>query len=161
MESRGVCRRGKRVTTLGNPGGKIAEDLVNRDFSAREPNKLWVADITYIPTLAGVLYLGVVLDVFSRRVIGWAMAAHMKTELVLSALEMAMAQRSVVDVIHHTDKGSQYTTLAFGLRCKEAGIRLSMGSVGDRSEEHTSELQSRGHLVCRLLLEKKTNQHNN
>ena len=131
MESRGVCRRGKRVTTLGNPGGKIAEDLVNRDFSAREPNKLWVADITYIPTLAGVLYLGIVLDVFSRRVIGWAMAAHMKTELVLSALEMAMAQRSVVDVIHHTDKGSQYTSLAFGLRCKEAGIRLSMGSVGD------------------------------
>src|SRR5690625_4937361 len=87
MESRGVCRRGKRVTTLGNPGGKIAEDLVNRDFSAREPNKLWVADITYIPTLAGVLYLGIVLDVFSRRVIGWAMAAHMKTELVLSALD--------------------------------------------------------------------------
>jgi len=131
MESRGVCRRGKRVTTLGNPGGKIAEDLVNRDFSAREPNKLWVADITYIPTLAGVLYLGIVLDVFSRRVIGWAMAAHMKTELVLSALEMALAQRSVDEVIHHTDKGSQYTSLAFGLRCKEAGIRLSMGSVGD------------------------------
>ena len=127
----GVCRRRKRVTTLGNPGGKIAEDLVNRDFSATAPNKLWVADITYIPTLAGVLYLGIVLDVFSRRVIGWAMAAHMKTELVLSALEMAMAQRSVVDVIYHTDKGSQYTSLAFGLRCKEAGIRLSMGSVGD------------------------------
>ena len=131
MESRGVCRRGKRVTTLGNPGGKIAEDLVNRDFSAREPNKLWVADITYIPTLAGVLYLGIVLDVFSRRVIGWAMAAHMKTELVLSALEMALAQRSVDEVIHHTDHGSQYTSLAFGLRCKEAGILLSMGSVGD------------------------------
>src|SRR5690625_7729043 len=87
--------------------------------------------MTYIPTLTGLLYLGVVLDVFSRRVIGWAMAAHMKTELVLSALEMALAQRSVDEVIHHTDHGSQYTSLAFGLRCKEAGILLFIGTIGD------------------------------
>lgn len=128
---KGVSRRRKPVTTVRKPADKIARDLVNRDFSATAPNRLWVADITFIPTLAGVLYLGVVLDVFSRRVVGWAMAAHMKTELVLSALEMALGQRNVDNVIHHSDQGSQYTSLAFGLRCKKAGIRPSMGSVGD------------------------------
>lgn len=128
---KGVSRRRKPVTTVREPADKIARDLVGRDFSATAPNRLWVADITYIPTLAGVLYLGVVLDVFSRRVIGWAMAAHMKTELVLSALEMALGQRNVDKVIHHSDQGSQYTSLAFGLRCKKADIRPSMGSVGD------------------------------
>jgi putative transposase len=128
---KGVSRRRKPVTTVRKPADKIARDLVDRDFSATAPNRLWVADITFIPTLAGVLYLGVVLDVFSRRVVGWAMAAHMKTELVLSALEMALGQRNVDNVIHHSDQGSQYTSLAFGLRCKKAGIRPSMGSVGD------------------------------
>lgn len=128
---KGVSRRRKPVTTVRKPADKIARDLVERNFSVAAPNRLWVADITYIPTLAGVLYLGVVLDVFSRRVIGWAMAAHMKTELVLSALDMALGQRTVDNVIHHSDQGSQYTSLAFGLRCKKAGIRPSMGSVGD------------------------------
>ena len=127
----GVSCRRKPVTTVRKPADKIARDLVDRDFSATAPNRLWVADITFIPTLAGVLYLGVVLDVFSRRVVGWAMAAHMKTELVLSALEMIIDQRNVDNVIHHSDQGSQYTSLAFGLRCKKAGIRPSMGSVGD------------------------------
>lgn len=128
---KGVSRRRKPVTTVRRPADKTARDLVERNFSVAAPNRLWVADITYIPTLAGVLYLGVVLDVFSRRVIGWSMAAHMKTELVLSTLDMALGQRNVDNVIHHSDQGSQYTSLAFGLRCKKAGIRPSMGSVGD------------------------------
>jgi putative transposase len=90
-----------------------------------------VADITYVPTWAGFLYLAVVLDAFSRRVVGWAMANHLRTEPVLDALEMAIGQRRPSDVIHHSDQGSQYTSIAFGNRCREAGLRPSTGSVGD------------------------------
>ena len=92
---------------------------------------MWVADITYIPTWAGFLYLAVVLDVFSRRIVGWAMETYLRTELVLKALNMALGQRRPAAVIHHSDQGSQYTSLAFGKRCDEAGVRPSMGSVGD------------------------------
>jgi putative transposase len=94
-------------------------------------NRLWVADITYIPTWAGFLYLAVVLDAFSRKLVGWAMETHLRTELVLAALNMALGQRRPRGVIHHSDHGSQYTALAFGKRCDEAGVRPSMGSVGD------------------------------
>jgi putative transposase len=90
-----------------------------------------VADITYIPTWAGFLYLAVVLDAWSRKVVGWAMATHLKTELVLEALDMAVWQRQPEGVIHHSDQGCQYTSIAFGRRCREAGVRPSMGSVGD------------------------------
>jgi putative transposase len=90
-----------------------------------------VADITYIPTWSGFLYLAVVLDAYSRRIVGWAMATHLRTELVLEALEQALWQRRPRAVIHHSDQGSQYTSLAFGARCREAGVRPSMGSVGD------------------------------
>ena len=90
-----------------------------------------MADITYIPTWAGFLYLAVVLDAFSRRIVGWAMATHLRTELVLEALNMALAQRRPAGVIHHSDQGTQYTSIAFGMRCREAGVRPSMGSVGD------------------------------
>ena len=92
---------------------------------------MWVADITYIPTWAGFLYLAVVLDAFSRRIVGWAMETHLRTELVLEALNMALGQRRPAAVIHHSDQGSQYTSIAFGKRCDEAGVRPSMGSVGD------------------------------
>jgi putative transposase len=92
---------------------------------------LWVADITYIPTWAGFLYLAVVLDAFSRRIVGWSMAAHLRTTLVLDALDMALGQRRPDSVIHHSDQGSQYTSIAFGTRCRQAGVRPSMGSVGD------------------------------
>lgn len=102
-----------------------------RDFTAEAPNQLWVADITYIATAAGFLYLLVVLDAFSRRVVGWSMAAHLRSELVLAALEMALEQRDADGVIHHSDQGCQYTSLAFGARCRAAGVRPSMGSVGD------------------------------
>ncbi len=123
-------RRGPRTTTrrAGDPKGP---DLVAREFTADRPDALWVADITYVPTGSGFLYLAVVLDVFSRRVVGWAMAGHLRTELVLAALDMAVAQRKPTGVVHHSDHGSQYTSLAFGARCREAGIRPSLGSVGD------------------------------
>jgi putative transposase len=108
-----------------------APDLVDRNFTVERPNQLWVADITYIPTWAGFLFLAVVLDACSRRIVGWAMATHLRTELVLDALNMALAQRRPTAVIHHSDQGCQYTSIAFGLRCKQAGVRPSMGSVGD------------------------------
>ena len=108
-----------------------APDLVERDFTAAGPDRLWVADITYVPTWAGFLYLAVVLDAFSRRVVGWAMANHLRTELVLHALNMALWQRRPTEVIHHSDQGCQYTSLAFGRRCRQMGVRPSMGSVGD------------------------------
>lgn len=94
-------------------------------------NRLWVADITYVPTTAGFFYLSVVLDAWSRRVVGWSMATHLKTKLVLDALDMALHQRRPEGVIHHSDQGTQYTSIAFGQRCREAEVRPSMGSVGD------------------------------
>ena len=127
----GVSRRRRSQTTRRDRNGRVAPDLVDRDFTADGGDQLWVADITYIPTWAGFLYLAVVLDAFSRRVIGWAMATHLRTELVLDALNMAIAQRHPEEVIHHSDQGTQYTSIAFGLRCQEAGIRPSMGSGGD------------------------------
>lgn len=127
----GVSRRKVPTTTRRAPEARPAPDLVDRDFKADGPNRLWVADITYVPTLTGFLYLAVVLDAWSRRVVGWAMATHLRAELVLAALDMAIAGRRPVDVIHHSDQGSQYTALAFGERCRRAGVRPSMGSVGD------------------------------
>jgi putative transposase len=128
---RGVSRRrGTRTTVRGTAANAVA-DLVERDFTASAPDQLWVADITYVPTWAGFLYLAVVLDVFSRRVVGWAMATHLRTELVLGALEMARVQRRPTDVIHHSDHGRQYTSLAFGTRCATLGVRPSRGTVGD------------------------------
>jgi transposase InsO family protein len=103
----GVSRRRWSCTTRRAEKARPAPDLVERDFSADGPNRLWVADITYVPTWAGFLYLAVVLDAFSRRVVGWAMASHLRTELVLDALEMAIGQRRPGDVIHHSDQGSQ------------------------------------------------------
>jgi putative transposase len=128
---RGVSRRDWMVTTVRDHQARPAPDLVERNFSAAGPNRLWVADITYIPTWAGFLYLAVVLDVFSRRIVGWAMETYLRTELVLKALDMALGQRRPYGVIHHSDQGSQYTSLAFGGRCQQAGVRPSMGSVGD------------------------------
>ena len=128
---RGVCRRRRVRTTVRSEDGRVAEDLVDRDFTAEGPDELWVSDITYVPTASGFLFLAVVMDAWSRRVVGWAMATHLRTELVLDALEMAVAQRKPVDVIHHSDQGTQYTSLAFGRRCREAGVRPSMGSTGD------------------------------
>ena len=128
----GVSRRKGCWTTIRDRDARPAPDLVQRTFAAQGPDRLWVADITYVPTWAGFLFLAVVLDAFSRRIVGWAMANHLRTELVLEALNMAVGRRQpTTDVIHHSDQGCQYTSIAFGSRCREAGVRPSMGSVGD------------------------------
>jgi putative transposase len=128
----GVTRRRKPTTTTRDEQARPALDLVDREFSAPGPNKLWVADITYVPTAAGHLYLAVVLDAWSRSVVGWSMQDHLGTELVVDALDMAMARRKPAnEVIHHSDQGCQYTSLAFGARCAEMNVQPSMGSVGD------------------------------
>jgi putative transposase len=128
---RGVSRRRWVCTTQRDRRARPAADLVQRRFSAELPDQLWVADITYIATWEGFLYLAVVLDVFSRKVVGWAMRSHLLSELVLSALDMAFTVRRPHDVIHHSDQGRQYTSVAFGARCEALGVRASMGSVGD------------------------------
>ncbi len=115
------------------------------------PNKLWVSDITYVPTSTGFLFVAIVLDVFSRRVVGWAMETHLKTQLVLDALNMAVHQRNPVGVIHHSDQGTQYTSIAFGQRCKEAGVIPSMGSVGDCYDNAMCE-SFNATLECELLV---------
>ena len=126
---RGVSRRKRPATTVRSPAGAPVPDLIERDFTTSRPNKLWVADITYVRVATGFLYLSVVIDAFSRRVVGWAMANHLRKELVVGALEMALGQRSPGSaLIHHSDRGSQYTSIAFGKRCKKAGVRPSMGS---------------------------------
>ncbi len=145
----GVSRRRFCVTTTRD-GSPAKPDLVERKFEADGPNKLWVADITYIPTWAGFLFLAVVLDVWSRKVVGWATANHLKTELVLAALDMAVAQRQPSCVIHHSDRGTQYTSLAFGQRCQQAGVLPSMGSVGDAYDNALCE-SFFASLECELL----------
>lgn len=154
----GVSRRPFVVTTRRDTDARPAADLVDRSFVAERANQLWVADITYIPTWSGFLYLAVVLDVWSRRIVGWAMATHLRTELVLDALNMAVAQRRPGEVIHHSDQGCQYTSIAFGLRCREAGVRPSMGSVGDCYDNAMCE-SFFATLECELLARRKFASH--
>jgi putative transposase len=146
----GVSRRKSFRTTLRDEAAGSAPDLVERQFTAAGPDRLWVADLTYVPTWAGFLFLAVVLDAWSRRVVGWAMQTHLRTELVLAALDMAVAQRHPTDVIHHSDQGCQYTSVAFGKRCREAGVRPSMGSVGDAYDNALCE-SFFATLECELL----------
>ena len=146
----GVSPRKTTFTTVRDPDGRPSDDLVHRDFTATGPDQLWVADITYVPTWTGFLYLAVVLDAWSRRIVGWAMATSLHTDVVLDALNMAVAQRQPRDVIHHSDHGCQYTSFRFGRRCKEAGIRPSMGSVGDAYDNAMCE-SFFGTLECELL----------
>ena len=146
-------RRGPK-TTRRNADARPVVDLVERNFTADGPDQLWVADITYIPASAGFLYLAVVLDAWSRRVIGWAMATHLRTELVLDSLNMAVWQRRPERVIHHSDQGTQYTSIAFGLRCREARVRPSMGSVGDAYDNALCE-SFFATLECELLDRKR------
>ena len=149
---KGVTRRRfKTGTTKRDAQARPARDLVNRDFSAKGPDQLWVADITQVRTWAGWLYLAVVLDVWSRRIVGWAMAPRMPADLVGDALTMAISCRQPTGpVIHHSDQGSQYTSLAFGKRCREAGIVQSMGSVGDAYDNAMCE-SFFATLECELL----------
>jgi putative transposase len=146
----GITRRKKWRTTRRDPGARPAPDLVQRNFVADRRDQLWVADITYVPAGAGFLYLAVVIDAWSRRVVGWPMETHLRSGLVLQALNMAISQRRPKDVIHHSDQGTQYTSIAFGLRCKHAGIRPSMGSVGDAYDNAMCE-SFFATLECELL----------
>jgi putative transposase len=147
---RGVSRRKFVRTTVRAPHDRPAPDLVQRAFAATGPNALWVADITYVPTGRGFLYLAVVLDAWSRRIVGWAMHPALTTDLVLGALEMAIRNRQPSAVIHHSDQGCQYTSMAFGRRCREAGVRPSMGSVGDAYDNAMCE-SFFATLECELL----------
>jgi putative transposase len=149
----GVSRR-KFVTTTIKGAGRPAPDLVDRNFTAEKPDQLWVADITYVPTSVGFLYLAVVLDACSRRIVGWSMATTLATSLVLDALEMALTTRRPNEVIHHSDQGSQYTSLEFGRRCREAGVRPSMGSVGDAYDNAMCE-SFFATLECELLVRRR------
>jgi putative transposase len=135
----GISPRKWTSTTTQDGAQPAAVDLVDRRFEAEGRDKLWVADITYIPTWEGFLYLAIVLDVWSRRVVGWAMSPSLATPLVLAALEMAIRQRQPSDVVHHSDRGCQYTSVAFGKRCIDASVRPSMGSVGDAYDNAMAE----------------------
>jgi putative transposase len=136
----GVSRRRRHRTTIPDLGALRSPDHVERDFTAEGPDRLWVADITYVPTTTGFLFLSVVLDVFSRRIVGWSMADHLRTELVLDALDMAIeARRPDAGLIHHSDRGCQYTSFAFGRRCRDAGIVPSVGRVGSAYDNAMAE----------------------
>ena len=131
VQIQGVTRRKAVFTTRRDSTARPAPDLVDRNFATTGPDQLWLSDITYVPTAAGHIYLAVVLDAWSRKIIGWSIENHLRTELVLAALDMALHQRRPDSVIHHSDQGCQYTSIAFGKRCSDEGVRPSMGSVGD------------------------------
>lgn len=136
----GLVRRKRGKTTVRVPGVRVADDLVERDFRPAAPNVLWVADITYLRSWEGWVYLAAVQDAYSRRIVGWAMADHMRAELVLDALNMALARRQPKPgLIHHSDQGSQFVSLAFGLAARDAGIAVSMGSRGDAYDNAVAE----------------------
>ena len=128
----GISRRRFVRTTVRDRDAAPAPDLVDRQFGRDAPDRLWVADITYLPTRAGFCYLAAITDACSRRVVGWSMATHLRTELITATLDMAVIRRQPGDgLVHHSDRGTQYTSLAFGRRLREAGIAASMGSRGD------------------------------
>lgn len=136
------CMRGRRRKhiTRQDPLAVPAPDLVERNFCAPAPNKLWTADITYLPTDEGFLYLAFILDVYSRRVVGWSMANHLRSELVAAALEMAIHRRNPsAGLIHHSDRGSQYTALSFGKKLEGVGIMPSMSRAGSALDNAISE----------------------
>ena len=136
------CMRGPRRkhTTRQDPLAIPAPDLVGRNFCAPAPDRLWTADVTYLPTDEGFLYLAFILDVYSRKVVGWSMAGHLRTELVAAALEMATIRRNPsAGLIHHSDRGAQYTALSFGKKLEQAGIVPSMSRVGSALDNAISE----------------------
>ena len=147
----GVTRRKKWRTTIRDPKARPAPDLVEREFRADKADQLWVADITEIPTRSSKLYLAAIIDVWSRKVVGWSMSPRMPAELVIKALEMAMERRGYPHgVIHHSDQGSQYTSQQFKERCDELQVQISMGSVGDCYDNAMAE-SFFATLECELL----------
>lgn len=140
---RGVSRgRVRRVTTVADPAAAaVRPDLVRRDFTASAPNQRWVADFTYVPIATGTVYAAFIVDCFSRFIVGWRLAAHMRTDLPLDALEMALWQRDVQSgqLIHHSDRGSQYLSVRYTERLVEAGASISVGSKGDSYDNALAE----------------------
>jgi putative transposase len=137
---RGCMRSKKRKTTRRDPRTAPAPDLLRREFVAAQPNKVWLADITYIPTQEGFLYLAFILDAHSRKIVGWSMASHMKTELVVDALQMAVWRRKPsAGLVHHSDRGAQYTAISFGKRLEDVGIVPSMGRTGSALDNAMAE----------------------
>jgi len=136
----GLVTKRRGATTIRVPGVRVADDLVERQFRPAGPNLLWVADITYLRTWEGWLYLAAVQDAFSRAIVGWAIESHMRAELVVDALQMAVGRRRPeAGLVHHSDQGSQYVSLAFGQQARDAGIAVSMGSRGDCYDNAVAE----------------------
>ena len=136
----GLITKKWKATTVRVPGVRVADDLLDRNFAAEAPNRCWVADITYLRTWEGWLYLAAVQDLYSRRIVGWSMADHMRAELVTDALQMALAHRQPErGLIWHSDQGSQFVSLAFGQQARAAGIAQSMGSKGDCFDNAVAE----------------------
>ena len=136
----GLVAKKRGRTTIRVPGVRVADDLVERKFRPAAPNVLWLADITYLRTWEGWLYLAAVQDAYSRRIVGWSMADHMRHELVVDALQMALhRRRPEPGLIHHSDAGSQYVSLGFGQAARDAGIAISMGSKGDAYDNAVAE----------------------
>jgi putative transposase len=133
-------RRAGRSTTVAAQAAKAAPDLLGRRFTATRPDRVWVADITYIPTHEGWLFLAAVVDLCSRRVVGWSMRNDLHADLVVDAVSMAIARRNPpAGVVHHSDRGSQYTSLAFGTTLRDSGLVASMGSRGDAYDNALAE----------------------
>jgi len=136
----GLVPKRYRRTTIRAPGVRVDDDLVERNFVPVGPNRLWCADIKYVRTWQGWLYLAAVMDCYSRRIVGWSMRPDLEAELVVDALEMALARRRPhPGLVHHSDQGSQYVSLRFGERCREIGIHRSMGSKGDCFDNAVAE----------------------
>ena len=139
----GAKRRGKPWrTTRPDPQAGRRPDLVRRDFTASRPNELWVADLSYLRCWEGLVFFAFVIDAFSRKIVGWQLATHMRTDLVLDALKMALAQRgggAEVELIHHSDRGSQYTSIDYGQTLDHHGVLASVGSVGDAYDNALAE----------------------
>jgi putative transposase len=143
LEIEGITRRRRKVyTTIADPDGARAPDLVNRNFTADRPDALWVTDLTYVPTRTGMAYVCFIVDAFSRRIVGWRVAAHMKTSMVLDALEMARRSRGarrLIGLVTHSDAGSQFTSVRFTERLDEIGARPSIGTVADSFDNALAE----------------------
>jgi putative transposase len=137
---RGCLRGGRMRTAYRRALQQAAPDLVGRNFAAQEPDRLWVADITYVRSREGFVYLAFILDAYSRRIVGWSMATHLRTELVVDALQMAIARRKPSPgLVHHSDRGVQYTSLSFGKRLENEGLVPSMGRVGSAYDNALAE----------------------
>jgi putative transposase len=143
MDIEGVSRRRRKVfTTVADPDAQRAPDLVNRNFRADRPDALWVTDLTYVPTRTGMAYVCFIVDAFSRRIVGWRVAANMRTDMVLDALEMARRSRGnrrLVGLVAHSDAGSQFTSVRFTERLDEIGARPSIGTIADSFDNALAE----------------------